>query len=206
MNGYTVADRKQVGSFQELKDDGIDRLRRAGSIAASSRRRTTTRRARAAPDGPDGPGTHLGWGFAWPANRRNMYNRASADPDGQAVVRAQAADVVGRGAGANGSAPTSLDFEPTKPPRLPAGLGARTRKGMDALDGDCPFIMIADGKAVAVRAVRPQGRAAAGALRAGRIAGPQPAVRTAEQPGREDLGARRQPAITRSATRASRTR
>ena len=26
--------------------------------------------------------TFLGWGFAWPANRRILYNRASADPQG----------------------------------------------------------------------------------------------------------------------------
>src|SRR5438034_9978391 len=25
----------------------------------------------------------LGWGFAWPANRRIIYNRASADPSGK---------------------------------------------------------------------------------------------------------------------------
>ena len=32
---------------------------------------------------PEGPGAaNLGWGFAWPANRRIIYNRASARPDG----------------------------------------------------------------------------------------------------------------------------
>ena len=29
----------------------------------------------------------LGWAFAWPANRRILYNRASADPAGRALVR-----------------------------------------------------------------------------------------------------------------------
>src|SRR5204862_340767 len=28
------------------------------------------------------PGAHLKWGWAWPANRRNIYNRASADLNG----------------------------------------------------------------------------------------------------------------------------
>ena len=33
---------------------------------------------------PSGLGVHPNWGFAWPANRRVLYNRASADPDGKA--------------------------------------------------------------------------------------------------------------------------
>ena len=39
------------------------------------------------------------WGWVWPANRRILYNRASADPDGQAVERAEGLRLVGRGAG-----------------------------------------------------------------------------------------------------------
>ncbi len=36
-----------------------------------------------------------GWGFAWPANRRILYNRASADLAGQALERAEEAHLVG---------------------------------------------------------------------------------------------------------------
>ncbi len=32
---------------------------------------------------PTGLGIYPNWGFAWPANRRILYNRASADPDGK---------------------------------------------------------------------------------------------------------------------------
>ncbi|VEI46381.1 formate dehydrogenase subunit alpha [Actinobacillus equuli] len=32
---------------------------------------------------PSGLGNTLGWAFAWPANRRIVYNRASADPSGK---------------------------------------------------------------------------------------------------------------------------
>src|SRR5258708_25771729 len=35
------------------------------------------------PDPPGQPGAQLNWGFAWPANRRLLYNRASADPSGK---------------------------------------------------------------------------------------------------------------------------
>jgi formate dehydrogenase major subunit len=34
------------------------------------------------PDAEGGGSANLGWGFAWPANRRIIYNRASARPDG----------------------------------------------------------------------------------------------------------------------------
>ena len=33
---------------------------------------------------PSGLGSTLNWAFSWPANRRILYNRASADPQGNA--------------------------------------------------------------------------------------------------------------------------
>ena len=48
------------------------------------------------PDPPGQPGAQLNWGYAWPANRRILYNRASADPSGQAVERAEEVGLVGR--------------------------------------------------------------------------------------------------------------
>ena len=44
------------------------------------------------------------WGWAWPLNRRILYNRASADPEGKPVVRAQEVRLVGRGEGRSGPA------------------------------------------------------------------------------------------------------
>ena len=32
---------------------------------------------------PSGIGNTLGWAWAWPLNRRVIYNRASADPQGK---------------------------------------------------------------------------------------------------------------------------
>ena len=60
--------------------DLLRRLRRRGQPgrAAASRGREQTW---VAPE----------WGWAWPANRRILYNRASADPDGQAVVASASA-------------------------------------------------------------------------------------------------------------------
>ena len=72
--------RRQVKGFADLKDDGTPRAA-AGSTAASipttdhNRARERKRDARRV--------TSPNWGFAWPHNRRMMYNRASADPEGR---------------------------------------------------------------------------------------------------------------------------
>ncbi len=85
----------------------------------------------------------LEWGWAWPLNRRIIYNRASADPDGnpwserKAYIRWDAAE--GKWVG-----PDVPDFEATKPPDYVPPEGARAQ---DAIGGDEPFIMQADGRA-----------------------------------------------------------
>ena len=82
------------------------------------------------------------WGWAWPANRRLLYNRASADPDGnpwserkryvwwdRAKMRWEGEDVP--------------DFQPTKAPSYVPPDGARAE---DAIAGSHPFIMQPDGR------------------------------------------------------------
>ena len=144
MNGYTVSDRRQIASFQDLKDDGTTACGAWLYCGIFPREDHNQARSRV-PDGPDGPGTHLGWAFAWPANRRNMYNRASADPQGRPWSERKKLmwwdAAKGKWDGAD-----SLDFEPTKPPDYEPDWSKKP-KGMDALDGRSPFIMIADGKA-----------------------------------------------------------
>ena len=53
----------------------------AGSTAASAPT-GSTRRPAASP-AASRTGSRTEWGWAWPANRRVLYNRASADPDGK---------------------------------------------------------------------------------------------------------------------------
>lgn len=83
------------------------------------------------------------WAWAWPDNRRILYNRASADPDGQpwsqrkAYLRWDAEQ--GRWTG-----PDRPDFPATLPPHHEPEEGAR---GVAALRGDDAFIMQTDGKA-----------------------------------------------------------
>ncbi|MFE3200317.1 formate dehydrogenase [Embleya sp. NPDC059237] len=82
------------------------------------------------------------WAWAWPANRRILYNRASADPEGRPWSERKAllrwdADA-GRWTG-----PDVPDFPPDKAPDYRPPEGAR---GVEALAGNDPFIMQSDGK------------------------------------------------------------
>jgi formate dehydrogenase major subunit len=84
-----------------------------------------------------------GWAWAWPANRRILYNRASADPQGRPWSERKKyvwwdAD---RRHWTGADVP---DFEPTKPPDYTPPDDATAQ---DALAGTDPFIMQADGRA-----------------------------------------------------------
>ncbi len=83
------------------------------------------------------------WGWAWPANRRILYNRASADPAGRPWSERKAY-VWWDEKEEKWTGHDVPDFEPTKKPdyRPPEGATAQ-----DALAGDDPFIMQTDGKA-----------------------------------------------------------
>lgn len=83
------------------------------------------------------------WGWAWPANRRVLYNRASADPDGKPWSERKALvwwdEDQARWVGHD-----IADFAATKSPRYKPSSDAT---GAEALSGTDPFIMQADGKA-----------------------------------------------------------
>lgn len=84
----------------------------------------------------------LGWGFAWPANRRILYNRASAKPDG--TPWSERKKYLWWDAGAKQWTGYDIpDFPPTKAPTTPAQW---QKGGLDAHSGTDPFIMKADGK------------------------------------------------------------
>jgi formate dehydrogenase major subunit len=88
-------------------------------------------------------GTALDWGFAWPLNRRMLYNRASADADGNPWSerkRYMAWDAERK----MWTGPDIPDFPPHKAPDEPAKPGAA---GIDAHSGSDPFLMQSDGLA-----------------------------------------------------------
>ena len=141
INGYYTADPgRHVAGFGDLADDGSTTCASwiySGVFPAPDRNLA----ARKEPDPPGQPGAHLNWGFAWPANRRVMYNRASADPSGKPWSERK------KWVWWDGAKWTGYDvpdFAPTKPPTAqprPGGIGLDAHSGTDA------FIMKPDGVA-----------------------------------------------------------
>lgn len=73
---------KQVAGFSALRDDGTTA---AGCwIYSGCYTEKGNAMARRSTDDPDATGAYLGWAFSWPANRRILYNRASANLEGKA--------------------------------------------------------------------------------------------------------------------------
>ncbi len=84
----------------------------------------------------------LEWGWAWPMNRRILYNRASADPEGNPWSERKRYIEWDEQAG-RWSGPDTPDFPVDRRPDYHPGAGARAE---NALAGDRPFIMQADGR------------------------------------------------------------
>jgi formate dehydrogenase major subunit len=126
-----------LGNFSELKDDGTTACGcwiYTGVFPEPGRNRARERKR------TDDPLQHE-WGFAWPDNRRVLYNRASAAPDGSPWSERKKLvwwDVAaGRWDGLD-----VPDFEAQKPPDYQPPPGAT---GMDAIAGSQPFIFKPDG-------------------------------------------------------------
>ncbi len=142
INGYHVTDRKPVQSFEDLQDDGSTAC--GGWLYCGVMPEPGVNLARnRLPDPVEGPGTHRNWGYAWPSNRRILYNRASADPDGKPwseqkrLVWWDPEQGVWTGN-------DNPDFPREKAPDYRPDW-SRNPRGMDAHPGTAPFIMIADG-------------------------------------------------------------
>ncbi len=136
INGYTIPDRKLVSGFVDLKADGTTACGcwiYSGIFPARDRNLANARESK------DFYGH--GWAFSWPADRRILYNRASARPDGKPWSERKKLvwwdDAQRKWTGLD-----NPDFTATKPPdyRPPANA-----QGDDALAGDRPFLLHPDG-------------------------------------------------------------
>lgn len=136
INGYRVADRQLLSTFGELKTDGSTACGcwiYTGVFPRPGENRANQRKSQ----------DYLGhgWGFAWPSDRRIIYNRASADPQGRPWSErkklvwwdAQKKEWTGLDV---------PDFTKTKAPDYIPPAGA---EGDEALAGDKPFILHPDG-------------------------------------------------------------
>jgi formate dehydrogenase major subunit len=139
VNGWD-ADGKPLSSFNQLADDGSTAC--GCWIYCGSYADGVNQPARRKPGG-DQNWVAPEWGWAWPANRRILYNRASADPDGRPWSERKALvwwnDEDGRWPGHD-----VPDFVADRPPSYRPPQDAT---GVAAISGIDPFIMQADGKA-----------------------------------------------------------
>ena len=139
INGYTVADRKLVEGFTSLKDDGstacgcwiYSGVYRDG-VNMSARRKPHWEQNWVARE----------WAWAWPHNRRILYNRASADPEGKPWSERKRLVWWDEGKGEWVGEDTP-DFIVERPPSYKPSKDAR---GKDTIAGVDPFVMQADGK------------------------------------------------------------
>jgi formate dehydrogenase major subunit len=129
-----------VSKYQELRDDGSTTC---GSwIHAGVYADGANQPARRKPGGEQN-WIAAEWGWSWPGNRRILYNRASADPDGnpwserKRYVWWDAEQACWQSLG---DAP---DFQPDKAPGY--APSDDQVKGVEALRGDAPFIVHPDG-------------------------------------------------------------
>lgn len=139
INGFMTRNpERHLAGFGELRDDGSTTCASwiyCGVFPAPGENLSQ----RKEPDPPDVTGAQLHWGWAWPANRRILYNRASADPRGRPWSERK------RWVWWDGREWTGYDtpdFPTRKPPWAPANLSGI---GLDAHSGRDPFIMKPDG-------------------------------------------------------------
>jgi formate dehydrogenase major subunit len=82
-----------------------------------------------------------GWGFAWPGDRRIIYNRASASPTGEPWSERKKLVWWDR-AQSKWTGGDNPDFPPDRSPEFrPTG----NESGLDAIPGDAPFMLHEDG-------------------------------------------------------------
>ncbi len=131
-------DGKALSSYTELKADGSTTCGVwiycgcfAGEVNRPAARKPGSEQSWVAPE----------WGWAWPANRRILYNRASADPSGKPWSERKAY-VWWDAEKKEWSGHDVPDFKKTMPPDYQPPEGAHAE---DALRGTDPFVMQADG-------------------------------------------------------------
>jgi len=134
IHGWHVRDGKLVKHFGDLKNDGSTLC---GCWIYSG---VFDGENKANARNPHGPYGH-GWGYAWPLDRRILYNRASARPDGQPWSERKKL-VWWDGKKGEWVGNDVADFTKGKAPDYP---GDADKGGDEALRGDAPFIMHPDG-------------------------------------------------------------
>ncbi len=136
INGYQVADHTLVSGFNELKADGSTACGcwiYSGVFPRTDENRANQRNSQ------DLLGH--GWGFAWPSDRRVLYNRASARPDGRPWSERKKLVWWDE----QNKEWTGLDVPDFTRTKAPNYQPPKQAQGDEALAGDKPFILHPDG-------------------------------------------------------------
>lgn len=140
INGIDLSTGRTVDSYLDLRADGSTACGcwiYSGVYAGETNQaRRRTPRTETGPYDPE-------WGWTWPLNRRVLYNRASADPQGRPWSERKKLVWWDEKAG-EWTGNDTPDFEKNKPPDYRPPEGA---SGPAALGGSDAFIMMRDGKA-----------------------------------------------------------
>ncbi len=131
---------KLLSGFSDCKDDGTTAC--GGWIYSGVTPAPGVNRARDRVRTPDNP-TDPKWGYTWPHNRHILYNRASADPEGNPWSERKKL-IFWNKEEKKWDGNDEPDFEINKPPSYRAPVDS---VGLDAIGGDQPFIMHPDGLA-----------------------------------------------------------
>ena len=140
VNGWEIASGTFLSGYPELKDDGSTVC--GCWIYCGCFKDGINQTARKKPHWEQESYVAPDWAWAWPANRRIIYNRASADPEGNPWSERKRYVWWDRENGKWTGLDTP-DFEEEKEPGYVPGDDA---KAEDAIAGDHPFIMQADGR------------------------------------------------------------
>jgi formate dehydrogenase major subunit len=139
INGYTTGGREPLEGFTSLKDDGSTACGcwiysgcYRGGVNQTARRKPHWEQNWIAAE----------WAWAWPHNRRILYNRASADPEGKPWSERKRLvwwdETKNEWVGLD-----TPDCLVERPPSYRPAAGAR---GKETLSGIDPFVMQSDGK------------------------------------------------------------
>jgi formate dehydrogenase major subunit len=139
INGYLTKDRSPLGGFIDLKRDGSTACGcwiysgiYANGVNRAANRTPATDRYHYGPE----------WGFAWPANRRILYNRAAADLEGRPWSERKALVWWDD----SKQEWTGYDVPDFMKQLRPDYRASEDSQGVQTISGDDPFLLQADGK------------------------------------------------------------
>ena len=142
MNGYGAATGRPLSSFTELRNDGSTASGVWIYCGVYADGVNQARRREPGDITADGGTVSPEWAWAWPANRRILYNRASADPDGRPWSERKKYVWWDEQHGTW----TGYDVPDFPADKRPDYKPEPNAEAMDAIAGSDPFIMMADGR------------------------------------------------------------